>query len=103
MVGLLRAIPHVGPVPRAQEPMPSDTLVPDPPRGGVLHRLPLLGGNRRRRVRQGLPEAGLQGRLARGVGHRGTGCRDGCWPPGAHVERACGAAASPAKAGRHRG
>ena len=64
MVVLLRAMQHVWPVPRAQEPMPSHTIVPDPPRGWVLHRLPLVGGNRRSMVREGRTEAVLQGRLA---------------------------------------
>ena len=40
MVGRLRAIHHVWPVPRAQEPMPSPTIVPDPPRGGVCPACP---------------------------------------------------------------
>ena len=39
---------------------------------------------------------------SRGVGPRMTWCRDVRGEPGAHVESACGASASPAKAVRHR-
>ena len=63
MLVLLREIQHLWPLPRAQEQMNSHKIVKDPPRGGVLHRFPLLVGKRRIMVHEGLTDAVLQGRI----------------------------------------
>ena len=60
---LRREMPHGWPWPRAQEQMKSHNLGQAPPRGGVLHRVPLVVGKRRLMVPEGLTDAVLQGRI----------------------------------------
>jgi hypothetical protein len=50
---------HMGPWPRAHEPMNPHNIMKDPPRGWVVHRWTLVVGTRRGMVREGRTDAVL--------------------------------------------